>query len=307
MRVLIIGASGFIGRYLARRLSETLGHEVSGTFWSRAPEADGNSWHRVELTDAARLEQIFRLCRPDVVVHLAAIADVGAAERDPERATAVNVAATSTIVRLCQQQGAKLVFVSTEYVFDGRRGFYREDDTPSPTTHYGQTKWEAEQEVARLASCWSTLRTSIVYGWPAQGQRNFVPWLIGRLRSGHPYYGSTKVFRTPIYVEHLVDGITALVEEDHPGIHHMAGRDWVSMYDFALAIVEGFNLDRGLVIPADAAPGGTRGAESQDDTAEPRSPDMLGLDCAKTMRLLGLAQPGLHEGIATMRAMAQGP
>jgi dTDP-4-dehydrorhamnose reductase len=105
----------------------------------------------------------------------------------------------------------------------------------------------------------------------------------------------------------LVDGITALVEEDHPGIHHMAGRDWVSMYDFALAIVEGFNLDRGLVIPADAAPGGTRGAESQDDTAESRSPDMLGLDCAKTMRLLGLAQPGLHEGIATMRAMAQGP
>ncbi len=203
-------------------------------------------------------------------------------------------------------QGARLVFVSTEYVFGGRRGFYREDDEPSPTTHYGQTKWEAEQEAAKLASCSSILRTSVVYGWPAPGQRNFVPWLIERFRSGNPYYGSTKVFRTPVYVEHLVDGITALVEEYYPGIHHVAGSDWVSMYDFALAIAEGFNLDRGLVIPPDAVPGGTRGTESQDDTVESRSPDMLGLDCAKTMRLLGLAQPGLIEGIEAMRAGALG-
>ncbi len=304
MRVLIIGASGFIGQYLVRRLSGTLGHEIFGTFLSRAPEGGGNSWHRVELTDAGRLEQVFRLSRPEVVVHLAAIADVGACERDPQKATAVNVAATSMIARLCRQQAAKLVFVSTEYVFDGRRGFYREDDTPRPTTHYGQTKWEAEQEVAKLASRWSILRTSIVYGWPAQGQRNFVPWLIGRLRSGQPYSGSTEVFRTPVYVEHLQDGITKLVEEDYPGIHHVAGRDWVSMYDFAVAVAEEFHLDRRLVITADAALEGTRDVESQDDTGKSRSPDILGLDCAKTMRLLGLAQPGLIEGLAAMRDRA---
>ena len=304
MRVLIIGASGFIGQYLVRRLSGTLGHEVSGTFLSRAPGDDVNSWHRVELTDAAGLEQVFRSSRPDVVLHLAAIADVGRAERDPEQATAVNVIATSTIARLCQQQGAKLVFVSTEYVFDGRRGLYREDDSPNPTTHYGRTKWEAEQAVARLASRFSILRTSIVYGWPAQGQRNFVPWLLERLRNGHPYYGSAEVFRTPVYVEHLVDGIARLVEEDHLGIHHVAGRDWVSMYDFGAAVAERFNLDRGLVIPLDTALGETRGADSQDDTGEAQSLDMLGLDCARTMHLLGLAQPGLREGIAMMRSVA---
>ena len=293
MRVLIVGASGFIGQYLVRRLNETPGHEVFGTFLSRIPGDDGNSWHRVELTDAGRLEQVFRLARPDVVVHLAAIADVGAAENDPERATAVNVAATSAIAQLCELHGAKLIFVSTEYVFDGQRGYYREEDDPSPTTHYGQTKWEAEQEVAKLASQWSILRTSIVYGWPAHGQRNFVPWLIERLRSGHPYQGANDVYRTPIYVEHLTDGIAKLVEEDHPGIYHIAGRDWVSMYDFATAIAEAFHLDRGLVIPTDAASGGSR------------KPDVLGLDCARTMRLLGLAQPGINDGIAAMRASAQ--
>ena len=288
MRVLVIGASGFIGRYLARRLGGTARHEVAGTFRSRPPAREDGSWHRVELTSPAELERVFRLSKPDAVVHLAAMADVGAAEREPDRATAVNVDATGMIAKLCRAQGARLVFVSTEYVFDGQRGFYREDETPNPTTHYGRTKREAEQQVVELASQWSILRTSIVYGWPLQDHRNFVPWLIGHLRSGQPYRAPAHVLRTPAYVEDLVDGIARLVEEHHPGIHHVAGRDWVSMYDFALAVAEGFQLDRGLVIPA--------------DTPESQSNERLGLDCARTMRLLSLPQPGISEGIERMRA-----
>ena len=288
MRILIIGASGFIGRYLARRLTGTAGHEVFGTFRSSPPVREGGSWHRVELTNTAELERVFRVSRPNVVVHLAAIADVGAAEREPDRATAVNVAATGVIVRLCRAQGARLVFVSTEYVFDGQRGFYREDETPNPTTHYGRTKWEAERQVAELASQWSVLRTSIVYGWPLQEHRNFVPWLIGRLQGGQPYRAASHVLRTPVYVEDLVDGIAKLVEEHYPGIHHVAGRDWVSMYDFSLAVAEGFQLDSDLVIPAEAM--------------ESQSNERLGLDCARTMGRLSLPQQGLGEGIKRMRA-----
>ena len=297
MRVLLIGGSGFIGRYLVRRLQETPGHEVFGTFRSRPPGAEGGSWHRVELTDTADLERVFNVSRPDAVVHLAAMADVGACEREPERATAVNVGATSGIAGLCQQYKARLVFVSTEYVFDGRRGFYREDENPSPTTVYGRTKWEAEREVARLAPWGSIVRTSIVYGWPLQAHRNFGPWLVERLRSGQPYYAPTGVLRTPVYVKHLVDGITRLVGGDYAGVHHIAGSDWVSMYDFALAIADGFQLDRGLVIPAEAwAQGGSDGNEGGEK---------LGLDSGRTFRLLGLSQHGLFEGIAAMRASGQ--
>ena len=299
MRVLVIGASGFIGRYVMRRLGASPEHEVAGTFGSQPPVDDGNAWHQVELTDTSAVERLFEHTRPEAVVHLAAIADIGAAERDPERATAINVAATSTIARLCEQHGAHLIFVSTECVFDGERGFYREDETPRPTTHYGRTKWEAEQEVVWEAASWSIVRTSIVYGWPHPGKGNFAPSLIENLRNGQPYRAPTEVLRTPVYVEHLVDGIALLVERGHPGILHVAGRDWVSMYDFASTIANTFDLDANLVQPMDADAQARAGASTR--------PDRLGLDCRESMRRLNLEHPSLAEGIAALRADAPGP
>ncbi len=296
MRVLVIGASGFIGRYVMRRLGESSRHDVVGTYRSQPPANDGNRWIRVDLTDAAEMGRAFAEAEPHVVIHLAAIADIGAAERDPERATAVNVSATSNIANLCERHGVRLVFVSTECVFGGERGFYREDETPNPNTHYGRTKLEAEQLVATLTTPWSVVRTSIVYGWPHPGKRNFAPWLIDNLRGGRPYLAPTDVLRTPVYVEHLVDGLVKLVDRDCPGILHIADRDWVSMYDFAIAIADGFGLDTNLVRPL--------GADDRGRMAGDTRPDRLGLDCADTMRRLEMPHPGLADGVAAMKANA---
>ena len=284
MRVLIVGASGFIGRYVSRRLVDVAGHTVFSTYNERPAVDDGASWHRLEITDDAQLAGLFSVAQPQVVVHLAAMADVGTAERNPETAAAVNATATETIARLSERHSSRLVFVSTEYVFDGRNGPYREDDPPSPNTQYGRSKFEAEQAVARLVSDWAILRTSIVYGWPAPGRRNFVPMLVDRLRSGEEYRAPTNVYRSPIYVEHLVDGIERLVETAHTGVHHVAGSDWVTMHEFAVAVAERFGLDTSLVVPASA-----------------QMDDRLGLNCSRTMSALDLPHLGLTEGLAAMR------
>ena len=301
MRILIIGASGFIGQYVSRRLAKCAAHDVFGTSRSWRPTGNATTWLRVEMTDTASLEEAFATVRPDVVLHLAAMADVGTAEREQEQATAVNVAGTSEVVRLCERRGARLVFVSTEYVFDGRRGFYGEDELPKPITHYGRTKWKAEQLVMGLTSSWSILRTSIVYGWREPGRRNFVPWLVERLRTGQPYLGRTDVYRTPVYVGDLVDGIVRLVEGEFQGVYHVAGRDWVSMHHFARAVAQSFGLDGELVIPDSPSSVGTMKAASGEETAQGRNPDLLGLDCARTIELLDISHPGLSEGLARMR------
>ena len=303
MRVLVIGASGFIGRHLVRHLAGARRHTVAGTFWSRPPANDDNSWHRVELTDRLELERVFRMAQPEAVVHLAAVADVGAAERDRQRASAVNVDGTSLVAQLCQLHQARLVYVSTEYVFPGAPGYYSEDATPDPTTHYGRTKWEAEQRVAELCSRWSVLRTSIVYGWPEPGQRNFGPRLIETLRNGQPYHARTDVYRTPVYVVHLVEGIAALTTGDYQGTYHVAGKDWVSMYHFAHAIAQAFDLDTDLV-----APSGSQSEKSGVGVSGQPEPagasDLLGLDSTHTINVLGLQHYGLADGIKAFRAGA---
>ena len=224
-KILIIGGSGFIGRYLVRRLNQSPVYEVNATFRTRAPEENANQWYHLEVTERPALVRLFQGIRPDLVVLLAAIADVGMAEREKQRTSEVNAVAATEIAELCRDHGSRLLYLSTEYVFDGTQGPYRPMDTPNPNTHYGRTKLEAEQAVAGLAADGSIVRTSIVYGWPSPGSRNFVPGLVEHLTQGRTYSAaSSETMRSPVYVEHLAEGIAALVGNFHPGIHHLAGR-----------------------------------------------------------------------------------
>ena len=223
MRILIIGASGFIGHYLLSRFRQKSNHEVTNTYNARTPQDIDQSWYRLGVTDHQRLDQVFLQTRPEVVVLLAAIADVRIAERAPARATEVNVDGATQVARLCTQYHARLVFLSSEYVFSGDRGNYHEEDAPNPNTHYGRTKWQAELAIAREASQWSIVRTSLVYGWPLIGRQNLASSILNRLKNNEMYAGDTNTYRTPIYVEHLTEGIMKLVAHYHPGICHLAG------------------------------------------------------------------------------------
>ncbi len=302
MRILIIGASGFIGHYLLRRLRHKSDHEVTKTYNSRAPEDIDQSWHRLEITDYQRLDQVFLQARPDVVVLLAAIADVGTAERDPARATEVNVDGAAQVARLCTRYHARLVFLSSEYVFSGDRGNYQEDDAPKPNTHYGRTKWQAELAVAREASQWSIVRTSVVYGWPLFGRRNLAAMIIDRLKNNETYIGDTNTYRTPIYVEHLTEGIMRLVADYHPGICHLAGADWMNMYQFACAVAEVFELDSSLVTPVQALAGVPPKTDSLEELEQDFKLDMLGLDCTQTSHRTGIRAFSVVAGLQEMLA-----
>jgi dTDP-4-dehydrorhamnose reductase len=300
MRVLVIGASGFIGHYLERHLLQNSGFDVTSTYNSRPPKAIDQSWSLLEITDRHRLDQIFLEVRPEVVVLLAAIADVKTAERGPERATEVNVDGARQVARLCTQHDARLIFLSSEYVFRGDRGNYQEDDLPDPNTHYGRTKWEAELAVADEASQWSIVRTSLVYGWPITGRQNLATVIVDRLKNGESYEGDTGTYRTPIYVEHLTEGIMQLVTNYHPGIFHLAGTDWMNMYQFGRAVAGVFDLDSRLVNSVQIS-GDLTSENATSAALEQRvRPDILGLNCTQTNQMLGLRSFSVVTGLQQM-------
>jgi dTDP-4-dehydrorhamnose reductase len=246
------------------------------------------------------LDQIFQEVRPEVVVLLAAIADVKTCEMGPERATEVNVDGARQVARLCKQHHARLIFLSSEYVFRGDRGNYHEDDSPDPNTHYGRTKWEAELAVAEEASQWSIVRTSLVYGWPITGRQNLATVIIDRLKNGESYEGDTGTYRTPIYVEHLTEGIMQLVANYHPGTFHFAGTDWMNMYQFGRTVAEVFDLDSSLVNPVQVSAGLPPGNATSDGSEHGLRPDILGLDCTQTSQRLGLRCFSVVTGLQEM-------
>ena len=300
MRLLIIGASGFIGHSLIGRLQQQSDYVVSNTYNSRRPQDVDDSWYQLDVTDHQRLEEVFLQTRPDVVVLLAAIADVGTAEREPQRATAVNVDGAAQVARLCAQHQARLVFLSSEYVFGGNRGNYCEDDAPDPNTHYGRNKLEAELVVARDASEWSIVRTSFVFGWPLTGRQNVATGIINRLKRGDTFDGHTDSYRTPIYVEDLTTGIMRLVADYHPGIYHIAGEDWLNMYHFAYAVAKVFDLDTSLVTPVQGS-GNSPSKASLSQGLDPElKPDLLGLDCTRTTERIGFRGSTVLAGLEEM-------
>ena len=297
MRVLIIGASGFIGNYLRRRLTQNPIFEVTSTYNSKAPENIDDSWLSLEITDRHRLHKIFQDVRPSVVVLLAAIADVKTAEIGQERATAVNVEGARQVARLCARHDARLIFLSSEYVFRGDRGNYREDDEPNPGTHYGRTKWQAELAIAKEVSKSSIVRTSLVFGWPIIGRRNLATVIADRLKNGEVFEGDTGTYRTPIYVEHLTEGLTELVSNYHPGTFHIAGTDWINMYQFGISVAEVFDLSSRMVAPVSTL----TDLQSENTSSEQQlGPDLLGLDCNQTNQELALPVFSVVTGLREM-------
>lgn len=297
-RVLVIGASGFIGQYLVGHLLDRPGYQVSGTYNSRRVGSsrvrDGcANWYQADLTEERGLDGVFEMVQPEVVVQLAAMADVGACQRDYHLATKLNFLGTKNVTMLCDTYRARLVFLSTDYVFDGARGNYREDETPAPTTHYGQTKWEAEQAVSQCRHSWSVIRTSLVYGWPAWADRsNLVTRVIDNLSQGRPASGYTDQYRSPVYVEDLVRGIVQVMEEDWSGVSHLAGPDWAHMGEFVTAVAESFSLDSSLVVQEESTAPGSGGSGTS----------LLGLDSTRSVQRLGFQPRDTVSGLRHMQA-----
>lgn len=250
-RVLVTGGNGLLGTKVITQLLDGESAEIVST--SREPCANGYlgdfPFVQLDITDQARVNRTFGEVRPDVVIHTAAMTDVDGCERQRDEALAVNVAGTEHVARACEAIGARLVHLSTEYVFDGQAGPYSEDDPTNPLGWYAQTKLESEQRVAALSSNWCVGRTTVLYGQARHVRPNFVTWLIGRLEDGQSATIVTDQIGSPTLADNLAEMVLAMADSERQGVYNAVGDTVISRYDFARLAARVFELDESLLKP----------------------------------------------------------
>ncbi len=258
-RVLITGADGLVGQALTRQFAQWPGLDLLLTGRGDGPRLRefSGGWIPLDVTDSAQVERVMQDFAPTVVVHLAAMSKVEPCEREREACWAVNVHATERLARSCRRHGARLVFVSTDFVFDGTAGPYSEDDRPSPVNAYGRSKLAAENAIigSRLAE-WSIVRTTLgfgdVVGYP-EGRFNLATFLVRDLSEGRVVQVPSDQYRTPTYVPDLARGIARIIEGRRDGTYHLAGSEYISTFEFAQILAERYGYDAGLLRPVTTA------------------------------------------------------
>lgn len=256
-RILLTGANGLVGQALVERLSAVPEVDLLATGRDPRPRFAGGScgYTPLDITDAGAVRRLFADFAPGVVINCAAITKVEAGEADRARCWEVNVEAVAALARACKAQGAHLVQLSTDFVFDGTAGPYDERARPNPINFYGRSKWASENAV-RAAGLrrWTIVRTALGYGAGQNLSRsNFGLWLTERLQRGETTEVATDQIRTPTYVPDLADGIARAVRLHRTGLYHIAGREVLSVFDFARTLAARFDLDPDLIVPTTTA------------------------------------------------------
>ncbi|MBD2107526.1 SDR family oxidoreductase [Nodosilinea sp. FACHB-13] len=249
-RLLITGASGFLGWHLARAAQPTW--QVEGTYHRHVPPLPGVKLHCIDLTDAIALNEWLAQVVPDAVIHTAALSQPNRCEQEPNLSYAMNVEATRVLAQFCGSHQIPLAFTSTDQVFDGLAAPYDETSPPNPISVYGRHKVEAETIIQALHPAAVICRMPLLYGPPSPTAECFLQGFLRTLEAGQPLHLFTDEFRTPTYVEDAALGLL-LALENASGLLHLGGPDRISRYDFGLRMAEVFGLDKDLILASKQA------------------------------------------------------
>jgi len=282
MKVLITGASGLLGSALLREASKQGTASVAA--YNSRPLHGGL---QMDITQQEQVRTAIKDADPDYVIHAAAFTNVDACEVEPKRAWDVNALGTKHVVDACSEQGAHVVYISTDFVFDGEDGPYSEDHPTHPINIYGESKLAGERFT--LAHSGNAVgRVCVLYG---PDRPNFVTWVIDSLRANAPIHVVNDQYNTPTYVGNCARALLRMCERGLTGVYHVSGREQVNRYDFACAIADVFRLNEKLI------------SVTTTDTLQQRArrPINSSLSVEKAERALGMRLANVREGLTLLQ------
>ena len=285
-KILIIGGTSLVGSTFLQYVPKNYEifvteHDVSFT------ESDITSQKIDLLKDKDKISDYIRKIKPTVVIHTVAFSSVDFCETNHKLADLLHVEITKDITETCNEISSKLIYFSTDAVFDGTKTKkYSEDETPKPLSYYGKTKLNAEKIVLTGNDRNVVLRTTVIYGH--QKRSRFTEWVLENLKNQQPVTAFTDQYNTPTLVDDLSKAIVKIIELDLSGLFHASGKTCINRYDFALKLADKFHLDKELVLPT---------LTSEKNQTAPR-PKNGCLDSTKLENLIGMEFCDIDSGIS---------
>ena len=254
-RVLICGSNGLLGQRLALLLCSQTQYEVLNTSDHRSFVFDRQLFDYTQLDIGSKgdTKSLISSFQPDVILNAAAVTDVDWCEANREEAWHVNVVGVENLVEAAKKVGARLIHVSTDYVFDGKGGPYSEEDRPDPISYYGKTKLAGENAIRVSGIPHAIVRTIVLFGYGINVRDNFALWVVRNLRDGKAIQCATDMISNPTYVGDLSYAITRMFELERSGLYHVCGPERLSRFEFAHKIARAFMMDDSLIQPVTAS------------------------------------------------------
>lgn len=288
MRLLITGASGLLGLNLCL-LASAQGHDVTGLSHSRGLQGIPFDLKQVDLRDEEKARALIAEAEPEAIIHCAAVANINEAEKDPEGTHLINAEVPGWLAGATTDWKIPFVHVSSDAVFDGEVGDYRETDPTHPLSLYAQSKLEGEHAV-QGANPDAIIARVVFYGWSLSGTRSLSEFFFNNLQAGKSVNGFVDTFFCPLYVEDLGHTLLEMIDRGCAGLYHVTSPECLSKYEFGVRIAKRFGFDPDLVQPIRA---------TDIDRGVTRSLNLT-LSSEKVQAALGHPLPSVDEGIENL-------
>lgn len=288
-RFLLTGATGRLGTYVLREL---VSRGIAVTAWGGREGAElfGVRVHTVDLSIPDVTVAAFCEANPDVVIHAAAVSSIEDCDRVPDRSWQINCDATRLLVKLAAETQSRFVFTSTDLVFDGEQGWYRESDVPNPLSTYGRTKAAAEPFLMSVPGG-VVVRLSLLVGPALADRKSFFDHLLLSLRDGRPISLFVDEWRTPLTFANAATGLVEIALSDFVGVLHVGGPERLSRFEMGQRTAKFLGVDPVLIVP-------TTRAETELAKVRPRDASLNTLMWRE--RFTGNRMEGWEESLTAM-------
>jgi dTDP-4-dehydrorhamnose reductase len=294
MKILITGSNGLLGQKLVYALKSKSDVELiaTGKGANRVFDKSGYVYEEMNIADEKEISSVIEKHKPDCIINTAAMTNVDACELNKEECWKLNVDSVKHMIAACKKFNTHFIHLSTDFVFDGTSGPYKEDDKPNPQSYYAESKLASENEVMQSGLDWAIIRTIIIYGVVDDNQRsNVVLWTINSLTEKKHINVITDQFRAPTLAEDLADACASAALKRAKGIFHVSGKDNMSILESVQRTADFFSLDKSFINPISSA-----------QLNQPaKRPPVTGFILDKAIRELNYKPHSFEEGLAIIK------